>query len=87
MCKLRLLWLGLVIAAVYVICPVTLTAEDEPALSKEQIRQFLLTAKVVKSHGSKKGITNTLRLTLSDGTLTHDASFQPIDEHKAEMKL
>ncbi|MGB7434998.1 MAG: hypothetical protein WBQ61_04620 [Candidatus Acidiferrum sp.] len=87
MCKLRLLWLGLVIAAVYVICPVTLTAEDEPALSKEQIRQFLLTAKVVKSHGSKKGITNTLRLTLSDGTLTHDASFQPVNEHKALMEF
>lgn len=88
MYRFRLPWLRLLlIAAVYVICPVTLTAADEPTLSKEQIKQFLLTAKVVQSHQSKKGITHTSRLTLSDGTLTHDASFQPIDEHKAQMKF
>ena len=57
-------------------------ASDEPSLTKEQIKQFLLTAKVVNSEQSKKGITHTLRLTLSDGTVTHDASFQPVDEHK-----
>src|ERR1700693_4940804 len=62
-------------------------AGDEPNLSKEQIKQFLVTAKVVKSHESKKGITHTSRLTLSDGTITHDASFQPIDEHKREKKF
>jgi hypothetical protein len=28
-----------------------------------------------------------LRLTLSDGTVTHDDSFQPIDEHRTEMTL
>jgi hypothetical protein len=61
-------------------------AADEPALTKEQIKQFLLTAKVVKTHEAKKGITRTSRLTLSDGTLTHDASFQHIDEHKTEYK-
>ncbi|MGB7438397.1 MAG: hypothetical protein WBR26_24365 [Candidatus Acidiferrum sp.] len=88
MYKIRLSWLGLFITAmVYVICSVQLTATDEATLTKEQIKQFLLTAKVVKSHESPKGITHTSRLTLSDGTLTHDASFQPIDEHKAEMKL
>jgi hypothetical protein len=64
-----------------------LTATDDPPLSKEQIRQFLLTAKVVSSHSAKKGITNTNRLTLSDGTITHDASFQPVDEHKPVMKF
>src|ERR1700741_2175814 len=57
-------------------------ASDEPSLTKEQIKQFLLTAKVVNSQESKKGITHTLRLTLSDGTVTHEASFQPVDEHK-----
>jgi hypothetical protein len=88
MYRLRLAWLGLlVVAAVYVICPVTLTATDDPALSKEQIKQFLLTAKVVSSHQSKKGVTNTSRLTLSDGTVTHDASFQPIDEHERVKKF
>ncbi len=60
---------------------------DETTLTKEQIKQFLLTAKVVGSKPSKKGLTNASRLTLSDGTLTHDASFQPIDEHKTNVQL
>ena len=60
---------------------------DEQNLSKEQIQHFLLTAKVVNIRHSNKGITDTLRLTLSDGTVTHDASFQAIDEHKTEMTL
>ena len=60
-------------------------AADEPALTKEQMKQFLLTAKVIKSGPAHKGTTNTLRLTLTDGTITHDAHFQPIDEH-AMMK-
>jgi len=64
------------------IWPVTLTATDEPNLTKEQVKNFLLTAKVVSSHGAKKGVTGTSRLTLSDGAMTHDASFQPIDLHK-----
>jgi hypothetical protein len=68
-------------------CTRFVTASDEPTLSKEQIKQFLLAAKVVKSEQAKKGITQTLRLTLSDGTVTHDASFQTIDEHKPRMEL
>jgi len=59
---------------------------DQPAdanLSKEQIKQFLLTAKVIKSKQSSIGITHPYRLTLSDGNITHDASFQSVDEHKS----
>jgi len=66
---------------------VTKGADDSPALTKDQIKQFLLTAQVVNVHQSKKGITNTKRLTLSDGTITHDASFQPVDEHTALKKF
>jgi hypothetical protein len=69
------------------ICARFVNASDEPTLTKEQIKQFLLTAKVVKSQAAKKGITDTKRLTLSDGTITHDASFQAIDEHKPSMQL
>jgi hypothetical protein len=75
------------VAVVCLTCRLFVVAADEPALTKEQIKQFLLTAKVVNSRESKKGITNTLRLTLTDGTVTHDASFQSIDEHKATMQL
>src|SRR6202051_2118410 len=74
-------------AAACLVCGLLAVAGDEPNLTKEQIKHFLVTAEVVKSHQSKKGSTNTSRLTLSDGTVTHDASFQPIDEHKREIKL
>ena len=50
------------------------------------MREFLLTAKVTQSRYANKGITNTKRLTLSDGTITHDASFQAIDEHAARKE-
>ncbi len=85
---LHLRWCELILAAVVgLTCQLFVVAADEPTLTKEQIKQFLLTAKVVDSRPAAKGITHTWRLTLSDGALTHDAHFQPIDEHKSEMKL
>ena len=85
---LDLRWRRLILATVVCLtCTRWVTASDEPTLTKEQIKQFLLTAKVVKSEQAKKGITQTLRLTLSDGTVTHDASFQKVDEHKPRMEL
>ena len=85
---LRLWWRGLILAVLLCLTGrLMVLASDEPTLTKEQIKQFLLTAKVVNSKEAKKGITHTLRLTLSDGTVTHDASFQTIDEHKAKMEL
>ena len=63
-----------------------LATDDEP-LTKEQIKQFLQTANIVKSKGSSKGITHPYRLTLSNGAITHEASFQAIDEQKAKMDL
>ena len=67
--------------------PCLVMAADEPTLNKEQIKHFLLTAKVVSSKQSSKGITSPWRLTLSDGTLTHDASFQKVDVHKATVTM
>ncbi len=64
-----------------------LVATDEPNLTKEQIREFLLTAQVVKSKQTSKGVTSPWRLTLSDGKLTHDAAFQAVDESKTMMQL
>lgn len=54
-------------------------AQDAP-LSATQIREFLLTAKVVKHKGLGKGVTHPTRLTLTNGTLTHDAVFSSVDE-------
>ena len=60
---------------------------QEPNLTEDQIREFLLTAKVVKYRQSSKGVTSPFRLTLSDGKLQHDASFQPIDEYRPTFQL
>jgi hypothetical protein len=62
-------------------------AADDTQLTKEQIKQFLQTAEIINSKPSATGTTHPWRLTLSNGTITHDASFQPIDIHKSEMKL
>src|SRR5262249_37732448 len=59
----------------------------EATLSKDQMKQFLLTAKVLSGKQTSKGITNPWRLTMSDGTVTHDGAFQAIDEHKATMQF
>ena len=81
-------WRALIFVAVVLLsCRVSVVAADEPTLTKDQIKQFLLNAKVVSSHESSKGITHPPRLTLSDGSVTHDASFQAIDEHKQMAQL
>jgi len=60
---------------------------QEKQLSKEDMKHFLLTAEIIASKSSSKGETHPTKLTLSNGTLTHDASFQAVDIHKSEMKL
>ena len=56
-------------------------------LTIEQQREFLLTAKVIRYRHSDKGITNSYQLTLSDGKITHDASFQSINERRSWKDL
>ena len=56
-------------------------------LSKEAMRQFLLTAKVVRHKTLSKGVTRPTRLTLTDGALTHDAVFSAVQETKPIMKF
>jgi hypothetical protein len=54
-----------------------------PALSRDEARQFLASARIVKGKDAAKGVTRPVRLTLTDGTVTHDALFSSIDERKA----
>jgi hypothetical protein len=70
-----------------VIAPLVALAADETSLTKDQIKEFLQTAEIINSKPSSKGVTHPFRLTLSNGTITHDASFQPINEHASQMKL
>jgi hypothetical protein len=55
------------------------------ALASQQKEDFLTKAKITQSKDAKKGITGTSRVTLSDGTLTHDASVQTIDDYKTQF--
>jgi hypothetical protein len=51
-------------------------------LTADQQAEFLRTATVVKSAPIGKGVTHPFRLTLSDGSLTHDAAFQSVNQEK-----
>lgn len=51
-------------------------------LTPAQIEAFLLRAKILRTRAAGAGVTNSLRATLSDGSLTHDAQIQTIDQAK-----
>lgn len=66
---------------------VSLNGQEEPRLDEAQMKEFLSNAKVIASKHTSKGITSPFRLTLSDGTITHDAAFQAIDERMAKKEF
>jgi hypothetical protein len=63
------------------------TATPPPALTPAEIRDFLLNARIIRSRDISKGVTAPKRLTLTNGTLTHDAAFQAVDEQKMVANL
>lgn len=72
-------------ALVLLVAVLPVTAQQAPAatsvsLSSEQMERFLLTARVVSTRRAGDGVTNSLRATLTDGALTHDAHVQTVDE-------
>jgi hypothetical protein len=71
-------WRGVILAAVA--CQLSVLAADEPTLANNQTKQFLLDTKLVHSQDANKGVPNGKRPTLSDITITRDASFQASDE-------
>src|SRR4051812_27324848 len=58
----------------------------QTTLTPEWKEEFLRTAQVLESKTAAKGITGTLRATLTDGSTTHDASIQRINEEKAKFE-
>jgi hypothetical protein len=77
--------LVVVILATAMVCsPCALFAQDaatsatsaKSALTWEQMEEFLLNARIVKSREIGKGVTGSRVATLSDGRLTHDAHVQ-----------
>jgi hypothetical protein len=65
----------------------TVAAAPAPQLTVEQMKDFLKTAKIVRSRSTSKGVTAPKRLTLTNGTITNDAVFQSVDESKMVANL
>jgi hypothetical protein len=66
---------------------ITLCAQNTEDLTEEQIRDFLLHAKVIRYKEGSKGITSPYRLTLKKGSLEHEGSFQYVDEYRPTIQL
>jgi hypothetical protein len=68
------------------LCPGIAPAEhNSPKLGEAEQEQFLRSAKIMRSKAAAKGVTGSSRVTLSDGTITHDAHVQCIDESKHQF--
>jgi hypothetical protein len=65
--------------------PQAVAPSTRPALSDADTERFLREAKIVKTKAIGKGVTGSIRATLSDGTLTHDAQIQTVDEKKTQF--
>jgi hypothetical protein len=76
-----------ILTALLALAPAFLAAQDGSTLTWQQKEEFLKTAKVTNRKGVSKGTTGTQRLTLTDGTITHDAQMQRINESKISMSL
>ena len=55
-------------------------------LSTDEQEQFLRTAKITASKEAGKGITDSKRVTLSDGDMVHDAHLQRVDVFQREAR-
>ncbi len=88
---------GLLFAALACVVPVH--GDSQPSLragiggsplaaeySRAEQENFLRTARVVKAEKLQTGITHSLRATLTDGRITHDAHIQQVDIYKPEYR-
>src|SRR5438034_4389459 len=80
-------WVVSFVAGASLVLASLLLAADEPNFTDQQKIDFMQNAKVTASHQVSKGITGPPRLTLTDGTVTHDASFQTVDEHAPTKQM
>ena len=61
-------------------------AAAQTPLSDAEIERFLHEARVLRTRTIDTGVTAAERATLTDGTLTHDAQIQTIDERKLRFE-
>ncbi len=81
MSLLPVLVLGVAVTVSTAVQPVSSVAARQ--LTRAEQAAFLERAEITSTRRVSKGITGTVRATLTDGTYTHDASIQTVDEHKA----
>lgn len=62
-------------------------AAAETTLTRDEQAQFLLTARIVSAKDIGKGVTRPSRVTLTNGTVTHDAAFSAVDEYQSIMRF
>jgi hypothetical protein len=74
-------------AAVFLAAACLSVRAQEPNLTEEQMKEFLHKGQVVKFKQLSKGVTAIWRLTLSDGTLTHDAAYQSVEIMQPRQQL
>lgn len=60
----------------------TPAAAPAPSLTQEEISNFLLKAEIGRLRSVGTGVTDSKRASLTDGTITHDAHIQTVDEAK-----
>jgi hypothetical protein len=60
----------------------TPAASPPVVLTPAQMEEFLLKGEIVRMRAAGNGVTNSRRATLTDGTLTHDAHVQAIDQSR-----
>jgi len=66
--------------------PAQTPTSTEPALSVTEREAWLLKAKFGRTRGVSQGVTGTLKSTMTDGVVTHDAQIQTIDEYKQRFE-
>jgi hypothetical protein len=76
-----------ILGAVAVVAVSVMSTSGQTTLSPEEKAQFLRTAHVVSKKTISKGVTRPVRLTLTDGTHTHDAAFSVVDQRVAIQKF
>jgi hypothetical protein len=76
----RTVWTAMLVASL-----ASSAAAQTAPLSRDQMAEFLRSARIIHHKGIPKGVTQPTRLTLSDGSITHDAAFSAVDEHNPVM--
>ena len=82
----RARWL-ILLTGLIVTAPMLSARETSPALTRDQQAEFLATARIISHKNIPKGVTHPIRLTLTDGSVTHDAAFSSVNENKPIMRF